>query len=161
MIITIGVPIGKKIEMKRNFDGWYSNRFMLGFDDDDFDFYYNSGKYDWGYNTEYIMTRDGLVPTHTDLDISHEKIKSAEEIIKEQQEKIKEQQERIKENIEKQKEELKEQQEKIKDNLDKVEEKVNAQIQQTSTTINQDRESSTTGFENPVLMIGKAFAKII
>ncbi|MGF7232991.1 PspC domain-containing protein [Arachidicoccus sp.] len=158
VIITVAVPLGKRIEINKT-DG-FNNRFLLGFDNDDFDFYYDNGKYDWDYNTEYLMTKDGLIPTHTDIDISNDKIKSAQDIIKEQQEKIKEQQDDIKEKIEKQKEDLNEQQEKIKNNLQKVQDKMNAQIQ-NSTTLNQDAASISTGFENPVLMIGKAFAKII
>ncbi len=83
-----------------------------------------------------------------------------ERALKKQQEKIKEQQERIKENIEKQKEDLKEQQEKIKQNLENVENKMSTKVQ-NNTSLNQDSESISVGFENPILMIGKAFAKII
>lgn len=154
VVITVAVPLGKKIIVHQN-DG-FSNRIFLGFNDD---FNDNSGNY-WDYDTEYIMTKDGLQPTQIDPEERREKIKSAEEIIKEQQEKIKEQQEHIKENIEKQKEDLKEQQEKIKQNLENVENKMSTKVQ-NNTSLNQDSESISVGFENPILMIGKAFAKII
>ncbi|MEP6685122.1 MAG: PspC domain-containing protein [Parafilimonas sp.] len=62
--VTIYVPIGKRIFVNNDI-GW-GNDFRLGFhnDVDNWNWRSNNEGYDWSNNTEYIMTDDGLKPTH-------------------------------------------------------------------------------------------------
>ncbi|MBX2932163.1 MAG: PspC domain-containing protein [Chitinophagaceae bacterium] len=62
VIITIAVPVGKKIYIEKN-TGWqWSKRVSIGFiNTHDIEWYDSEGKaYYWNYNTEYLMTEKGL-----------------------------------------------------------------------------------------------------
>lgn len=70
VIISIAVPIGKKIIIKRN-AGWSWNRniHVSFFDDSDFDWYNLDGsELAWKHNVEYIMTNEGLKRTNNKYD---------------------------------------------------------------------------------------------
>lgn len=69
IIITIAVPIGKKIYFERNAGWQWHKRMAVSFmNDNDFDWYDTGDKvYKWNYNTEYIMTEKGLEKTHKNL----------------------------------------------------------------------------------------------
>jgi phage shock protein PspC (stress-responsive transcriptional regulator) len=62
--VTIYVPVGKRIYVDDNI-GW-GNDFHIGFgnDVDDWNWRRNNDGYDWSNDVEYIMTNDGLKPTH-------------------------------------------------------------------------------------------------
>lgn len=69
VIVTIAVPVGKKIFIEKN-AGWYwhehlNESFMSNFGDS----WYDSDEkaYSWRYNTEYIMTEKGLKKTSADV----------------------------------------------------------------------------------------------
>jgi hypothetical protein len=70
--ITIYVPVGKRIFIGDDI-GW-GNEMHLGFGTDVNDWYwrYDNDGYRWDDNTEYIMTKDGLKPTHPDEDDDNE-----------------------------------------------------------------------------------------
>ncbi len=62
--VTIYVPVGKRIYVGDNI-GW-GNDFHIDFghDVDDWNWRRNNDGYDWSNDVEYIMTKDGLKPTH-------------------------------------------------------------------------------------------------
>lgn len=61
LIVTIAVPVGKKIKItakNRYFDG--ADNVYIGFDDN-WNWQWNDdAAYSWNYNTTYLMTKDGL-----------------------------------------------------------------------------------------------------
>jgi phage shock protein PspC (stress-responsive transcriptional regulator) len=62
--ITIYVPVGKRIYVDDNI-GWGNDFHIdLGNDVDDWNWRRNNEGYDWSNSVEYIMTNDGLKPTH-------------------------------------------------------------------------------------------------
>jgi phage shock protein PspC (stress-responsive transcriptional regulator) len=69
IIITIAVPVGKKIYFERNAGWQWHKRMTVSFmNDNEFDWYNTGDKvYKWNYNTEYIMTEKGLEKTHKNL----------------------------------------------------------------------------------------------
>lgn len=62
--ITVYVPVGKRIIVRESV-GWMNNfHIELGNDVDDWRWRYDDDGYSWNNNTEYIMTSEGLKPTH-------------------------------------------------------------------------------------------------
>ncbi len=62
--VTIYVPVGKRIYIDDNI-GWGNDFHIdLGNDVDDWNWRRNNEGYDWSNSVEYIMTNDGLKPTH-------------------------------------------------------------------------------------------------
>jgi len=106
IILTIAVPVGKRIKINENI-GWNEN-VHVGFDNGDWDWdnnYYSDQKEErWNHNVEYIMTAKGLERTdkrkdddnwNNDNNDQHsdaveEFKKSKEQILKEKEQKLKE-----------------------------------------------------------------------
>ena len=71
MIITIAVPLGKKIKIDDRI-GWRTH-LNFGFHDNDWnwgDDYFNNEGMNWESNKEYIMTEKGLKVVHKSFDLS-------------------------------------------------------------------------------------------
>ena len=140
VLVTIGIPIGKKIEVHSN--RRWSNQFYVKFWDDDWDEMdfdnfqdldnlNNMGRFDrlhssldWDLDKEYIMTKDGLQQTDLDIDSRKQRIESAQQIIEQEQNKIKEEKEKMRENLQQQQDELQkridQQQQELKDKTEKL-----------------------------------------
>jgi phage shock protein PspC (stress-responsive transcriptional regulator) len=69
VVVTIAVPIGKKIIIKENAGwSWRSNIRISLFNDSDFDWYNMDGSENaWRHNVEYIMTNEGLKRTSNNV----------------------------------------------------------------------------------------------
>ena len=67
VLLVIDIPVGKKIEIDRVVSEYSGFNLELGEGYNDWDWnddWHNN--YDWRSNVEYIMTSDGLKPTHPD-----------------------------------------------------------------------------------------------
>lgn len=160
VLVTIGVPVGKKIEV-HNPRG-YGNRFFFQFGWDDFydddfmqmdDEYGNTNDLNWEFNKEYIMTQQGLEPTTPDVDARKDRIKSAQEIIEQQKEKIKDEKDRIKNSI-------KEKNKELQDQIDQQKAALGDELDKEQVTISTVSLHTTSDMDNPLLLIGKSLMKI-
>jgi len=73
VLIIIDVPVGKKIELDRIIDEYSGFNLELGNGYNDWDWNDDwRNNYDWRPNVEYIMTIDGLKPTHPQEEDRHD-----------------------------------------------------------------------------------------
>ncbi|HTN36175.1 MAG TPA: hypothetical protein VL053_03820, partial [Arachidicoccus sp.] len=162
VLVTIGVPIGRKIEMHTN-RGGYNNRFYLSmmgdgdwddFNPEDFDGLYDYGDaLNWDFDREYIMTKNGLEATHPDLDASKDRIKSAEEIIQEQQDKIKAEKERIEKSLQEDKDKLQKQ-------IEQHQKELEEQLQRAKKALPETTGNASIDIKTPVMWIGKTLLRL-
>ena len=101
VILTIGVPVGKKILIRNNI-GWANNtHFNMHFDDEDWNYYSDQGEERWKSDVQYVQTEKGLSRVdklsdeeeNQDQDNNNtieEFKKSKEEILKQKEQKEKE-----------------------------------------------------------------------
>ncbi|MBW7952822.1 MAG: hypothetical protein H3C56_09815 [Chitinophagaceae bacterium] len=71
IILTVAVPVGKKIMIKGGKGySWNSNITISFFNNNGFNLYeaYDDDEYGWRHNVEYIMTNDGLKKTENNFD---------------------------------------------------------------------------------------------
>lgn len=71
IILTVAVPVGKKIMIKGGKGySWNSNITISFFNNNSFNLYdaYDDDEYGWRHNVEYIMTNDGLKKTENNFD---------------------------------------------------------------------------------------------
>ena len=160
VLVTVFVPVGKKIEVHAN--RHWDNRFYVrfwgddwnDFDADDMDEYYDMrASLDWDYDREYMMTKNGLEPTESDLQTGKERIESSEEIIEREQHKIKEEKDKIRRNLEEQKQQLQQQFDQGKKDLENKTEKIKGVLPDDSAT------TSVLG-PAPMLWIGKSLLRL-
>ena len=115
VIVTVYVPVGKKIEVhtnRRAFGRFYFRGVSGGvtmLDDDNFDEVFDEPDYPWKYDREYIMTTNGLELTEPDLEIRKQRIQSSEQIIEKEKNKIKKEQENIRKNLEEERKKIEKQ----------------------------------------------------
>ena len=73
VIITVAVPVGKRIKVNMN-GNWVENLHINFGPDDNYDnwSWEDHDAYQWDDNIEYIMTNDGLKPVHPEDVIKHD-----------------------------------------------------------------------------------------
>lgn len=166
VLVTIGIPVGKKIEVHAN--RRWSNQFYVRFWGDDWndldidDFndlnnledLNNLGRFDrlhsslsWDLDREYIMTKNGLEPTEPDLDTRKERIESSEQIIEREQNKIKQEKEKLRES-------LKEQQDEIQNKIDQQQKELKEKAEKLKNVLPEDSLSIAALGPTSVFWIG-------
>ena len=164
VLVTVGIPIGKKIEVHANRQ--WSNQFYVRFWDDDWndldiddlnDLHdlNDLGRFDrlhsslsWDLDREYIMTKNGLEPTAPDLDTRKERIESSEQIIEREQNKIKQEKEKMRQS-------LKEQQDEIQNKIDQQQKELKEKAEKLKNVLPEDSGTITAVYPMPMLLIGK------
>lgn len=166
VLVTIGVPVGKKIEVHAN--RRRDNQLYVRMWDDDWndfdmdaldnldglgDFDNTRSSLNWEYDTEYIMTKDGLERTHPDLEARKERIESSQEIIEREQRKIKEEEDIMRRNYEEQKAQNQKQ-------YDQKQKELEQKAEKLKSVLPDDSGSTTILDPAPMLWIGKSLLRL-
>lgn len=64
IIITVAVPVGKRIMVEEDAAWWENVHVNIGVNDNDWDWHYDKDAQGWDNDVEYIMTKEGLKPLY-------------------------------------------------------------------------------------------------
>lgn len=150
VLITIAVPVGKKIIIHQN-DG-FSNKIFLGFMTiTDYNNPFDIHGYYWNFDKEYVMTKEGLKPTHLDTsdddddDDDNSSVANTQDSV-----------EAVKQRIEKQQKKLDEEKQHLKEINEQKKKSLEQQLQQLKND-SEKINAVSIKFESPILLLGKAF----
>ena len=160
VLVTVYVPVGKKIEVHAN-RRWDNQLYMRFWDDDwnEFDSegvdeYYDLGSsLNWDYDREYIMTKDGLEPSKPDLETRKERIETSQEIIEREQKKIHEEEKIMRQNFEDQKKENRK-------HFDESQKELEQKAEKLKEVLPEDAASVSSLDPAPTLWIAKSLLRL-
>lgn len=160
VLVTVEVPIGKKVEVHAN--RRWDNQFYMhmwsddwnDFDLDEMDSYNETGSaLNWGFDREYILTKDGLEPTQLDIETRKDRIESSEQIIEREQRKIKEEKDQMRMKLE-------QQQKQLQDQIDDRQKELEQKAEKLKTELSSDGAQVTVLDPALTLWIGKSLLRL-